>query len=108
MYDEHKKHDGSLPLIGVNTFLPKDHAGEIVTEIELIRSTEEEKSAQIVNVKLYGEARNSLELGSLRGLNETARERGNVFERLMEAVKYNSLGQISHALYEMGGVWPNM
>jgi methylmalonyl-CoA mutase len=103
MYYEHKKHDGSLPLIGVNTFLPKDHGGEIATEIELIRSTEEEKGAQIANVKLYGEARNSLEPGSLRGLQETARERGNVFERLMEAVKYNSLGQISHALYEVGG-----
>jgi methylmalonyl-CoA mutase len=103
MYYEHKKHDGSLPLIGVNTFLPKDHGGEIATEIELIRSTPEEKGAQIANVKLYGEARNSLEPGSLRALQETARERGNVFERLMEAVKYNSLGQISHALYEVGG-----
>jgi methylmalonyl-CoA mutase len=103
MYYEHKKHDGSLPLIGVNTFLPKDHGGEIATEIELIRSTPEEKGAQIANVKLYGEARNSLEPGSLRGLQDTARERGNVFERLMEAVKYNSLGQISHALYEVGG-----
>jgi methylmalonyl-CoA mutase len=103
MYYEHKKHDGSLPLIGVNTFLPKDHGGEIATEIELIRSTEEEKRAQIANVKLYGEARNGLAPGSLRGLQETARERGNVFERLMEAVKYNSLGQISHALYEVGG-----
>jgi methylmalonyl-CoA mutase len=103
MYYEHKKHDGSLPLIGVNTFLPKDHGGEIATEIELIRSTPEEKGAQITNVKLYGEARNSLVPGSLRTLQETARERGNVFERLMEAVKYNSLGQISHALYEVGG-----
>ena len=103
MYYEHKKHDGSLPLIGVNTFLPKDHGGEIATEIELIRSTPEEKGAQIANVRLYGEARNSLEPGSLRGLQDTARERGNVFERLMEAVKYSSLGQISHALYEVGG-----
>ena len=46
LYYEHKKHDGSLPLIGVNTFLPKDHGGDIVTEIELIRSTEDgEESA---------------------------------------------------------------
>ncbi|CAM0999178.1 fused isobutyryl-CoA mutase/GTPase IcmF [Rhodanobacter sp. Root179] len=103
MYYEHKKHDGSLPLIGVNTFLPKDHGGEIATEIELIRSTEEEKGAQIAHVKMYGEARNALVPGSLRTLQDTARERGNVFERLMEAVKYNSLGQISHALYEVGG-----
>ena len=50
MYYEHKKHDGSLPLIGVNTFLPKEHAGEVATTIELIRSTEEEKGQQIANV----------------------------------------------------------
>lgn len=104
MYYEHKKHDGSLPLIGVNTFLPKEHAGEIATEIELIRSTEEEKGAQIANVKLYGEARNSLAADSLKVLQTTARERRNVFEQLIEAVKYNSLGQISHALYEVGGI----
>jgi methylmalonyl-CoA mutase len=103
MYYEHKKHDGSLPLIGVNTFLPKEHGGEIATEIELIRSTEEEKGAQIANVKTYGEARNSLVPESLRTLQNTARERKNVFEQLMEAVKYNSLGQISHALYDVGG-----
>jgi methylmalonyl-CoA mutase len=69
----------------------------------LIRSSDGEEGAQIAHVKLYGEARNALVPGSLRGLQDTARERGNVFERLMEAVKYNSLGQISHALYEVGG-----
>jgi methylmalonyl-CoA mutase len=103
MVYEHKKHDGSLPLIGVNTFLPKEHAGEVVTEIELIRSTPEEKGQQIANVKRYGEARNPLESQSLTRLQKAARERKNVFEELMEAVKYNSLGQISHALYEVGG-----
>ncbi|WP_158754181.1 methylmalonyl-CoA mutase family protein [Dyella sp. S184] len=103
MYYEHKKHDGSLPLIGVNTFLPKDHGGEIATEIELIRSTEEEKGQQIANVKRYGEARNALASDSLKVLQVTARDRRNVFEQLIEAVKYNSLGQISHALYDVGG-----
>ncbi|MEZ2416625.1 methylmalonyl-CoA mutase family protein [Luteibacter sp. RCC_6_2] len=103
MYYEHKKHDGSLPLIGVNTFLPKDHGGEIATEIELIRSTEEEKGQQIDNVLLYGKARNRLAPESLKVLQKTARERRNVFEQLMEAVKNNSLGQISHALYDVGG-----
>ena len=98
-----KKHDGSLPLIGVNTFLPKDHGGEIATEIELIRSTEEEKGAQIANVKRYGEARNALASDSLKVLQGTARDRRNVFEQLIEAVKTNSLGQISHALYDVGG-----
>ncbi|TCV97080.1 methylmalonyl-CoA mutase [Luteibacter rhizovicinus] len=103
MYYEHKKHDGSLPLIGVNTFLPKDHGGEISTEIELIRSTEEEKGQQIDNVLLYGRARNSLAPESLKRLQSTARDRRNVFEQLMDAVKNNSLGQISHALYDVGG-----
>ncbi|WP_266157718.1 methylmalonyl-CoA mutase family protein [Dyella silvatica] len=103
MYYEHKKHDGSLPLIGVNTFLPKDHGGEIATEIELIRSTEEEKGQQITNVKGYGDARNALAPESLKVLQNTARDRRNVFEQLIEAVKYNSLGQISHALYDVGG-----
>ncbi|WP_243050971.1 methylmalonyl-CoA mutase family protein, partial [Dyella sp. RRB7] len=103
MFYEQKKHDGSLPLIGVNTFLPKDHGGEIATEIELIRSTEEEKGQQIDNVRAFGQARNGLAPDSLKTLQATARERRNVFEQLMEAVKYNSLGQISHALYDVGG-----
>ena len=103
LYYEHKKYDGSLPLIGVNTFLPKDHGGEIATTIELIRSTEEEKGQQIANVENYGKARNGLAPGSLKELQKTARDRANIFAKLIEAVKYNSLGQISHALYEVGG-----
>ncbi len=126
LYYEHKKHDGSLPLVGVNTFLPKEHAGEVATEIELIRSTEEEKAQQIANVLAYQKNRNALapsgetshthEVDSadapprqvhdghgLRYLQDTARERRNVFEALVEAVKTHSLGQISHALYDVGG-----
>ena len=98
---EHKKHDGSLPLIGVNTFLPKGHGGDIVTEIELIRSTESEKGQQIENVANYQRLRNA-EAG-LGYLQKTARDRANVFAALMEAVKSYSLGQISHALYDVGG-----
>ncbi|QDW67536.1 methylmalonyl-CoA mutase family protein [Luteimonas granuli] len=126
LYYEHKKHDGSLPLVGVNMFLPKEHAGEIATEIELIRSTEEEKGQQIENVRLWQQSRNVLapvgetEHGhvvedqaaaatephdghGLGYLQKTARERRNVFEALVEAVKTHSLGQISHALYDVGG-----
>ncbi|MBJ6979452.1 methylmalonyl-CoA mutase family protein [Luteimonas sp. MC1895] len=126
LYYEHKKHDGSLPLVGVNTFLPKEHAGEVATEIELIRSTEEEKGQQIENVRLWQTARNVLapvgetehahvveddaaaatephDGHGLGYLQKTARERRNVFEALMEAVKTHSLGQISHALYDVGG-----
>jgi methylmalonyl-CoA mutase len=114
MYYEHKKHDGSLPLIGVNTFLPKEHGGEIATSIELIRSTPEEKAQQIANVRTFQSARNPLALpspaggrgqgeGGLYYLQTTARERKNIFAALMEAVKTHSLGQISHALYDVGG-----
>ncbi|TNY30108.1 methylmalonyl-CoA mutase family protein [Thermomonas haemolytica] len=103
LYYEHKKHDGSLPLVGVNTFLPKEHGGDIVTEIELIRSTEEEKAQQIANVAGYQGNRNGYATEGLKSLQATARERRNVFESLMEAVKTHSLGQISHALYEVGG-----
>jgi len=112
LYYEHKKHDGSLPLIGVNTFLPKDHGGYIVTEIELIRSTESEKGQQIENVANFQQLRNALAVGAPEGANpsaglaylqKTARERQNVFASLMEAVKTHSLGQISHALYDVGG-----
>ncbi|MGB9429942.1 MAG: methylmalonyl-CoA mutase family protein [Gammaproteobacteria bacterium] len=103
LYYEQKKHDGSLPLIGVNTFLPKEHAGDIVTKIELIRSTEHEKRQQIKNVENYRAARNACAAENLKQLQQTARERKNIFSSLMEAVKYNSLGQISHALYEVGG-----
>lgn len=107
LYYEHKKHDGSLPLVGVNTFLPKDHGGDIVTEIELIRSTEAEKGQQIENVATYQAARNALGHASLGAglgfLQQTARDRKNIFAALMEAVKTHSLGQISHSLYEVGG-----
>ena len=65
--------------------------------------TPAEKAQQIENVKRYGEARNPLRADSLASLQKAARERKNVFEELMEAVKFNSLGQISHALYEVGG-----
>ncbi len=103
MYYEHKKHDGSLPLVGVNTFLPREHAGEIATTIELIRSTESEKGAQIRNVETYRASRNAIGQDSLKNLQQVARERKNIFQQLIDAVKYNSLGQISHALYEVGG-----
>ena len=125
MYYERKKHDGSLPLVGVNMYLPKEHAGEISTEIELIRSTPEEKGQQIANVKGWQQSRNGLaplgetdhahviedESGAseshdghgLGYLQQAARDRKNVFEALMEAVKTHSLGQISHALYDVGG-----
>ncbi|HLT03570.1 MAG TPA: methylmalonyl-CoA mutase family protein, partial [Pseudomonas sp.] len=117
LYYEQKKHDGSLPIIGVNTFRAKDGGSEVATEIELIRSTPEEKAQQIANVKAFQAARNHVELpispdgkgtgerlnNPLKTLQNVARDRQNIFAALVQAVKTHSLGQISHALYEVGG-----
>ncbi len=103
MYYEHLKHDGSLPLIGVNTFLPKSGQEDQVTTIELMRSTDEEKRDQITSVHAYQAIRAEDRPGELGRLQQVARERHNVFAQLMESVKVASLGQISGALYDVGG-----
>ncbi len=101
MYYEHKKHDGSYPIIGVNTFLnPKGMAQQ---EIELARSSEEEKQSQIKRLRDF-QARNAGQSAAmLAKLKQTVIDNGNVFAVLVDAVKVCSLGQISSALYEVGG-----
>ena len=103
MYYESKKHDGSLPIIGVNTYKPNKGEEADLPEIELIRSSEAEKNDQIKHLRRFQTARNSRRPEALEQLKSRARERANTFEALIEAVKYYSLGQISHALYEVGG-----
>ncbi len=103
LYYESRKHDGSLPLIGVNTFLPKAGQEDEVHELELIRSTDDEKHGQIGHVRSFQSTHSDDSAAALRGVQAVARERGNVFAELMETVKSNSLGQISSALYEVGG-----
>ena len=102
-YYEHKKHDGSLPLVGVNTFLPKDGGTDGIGKLELIRSTEDEKRQQISQVAAFQRLRNGLAADGLKPLQAIARERRNIFAGLLDAVKTHSLGQISHALYDVGG-----
>jgi methylmalonyl-CoA mutase len=103
LYYESKKHDGSLPLIGVNTFLPKEGQEDEVHELELIRSSVDEKNGQIRNVRAF-RATHAGESGTaLESLQRVARDRGNTFAELMETVKSSSLGQISSALYQVGG-----
>jgi len=102
LYYETKKHDGSLPIIGVNTFLSDSDSDEIKAA-QLIRSTEEEKQDQVAAVRAF-QARNADRTAeALKLLQAVAASRGNVFEQLMEAVKCCSLGQISRALYQVGG-----
>ena len=101
LYYEHKKHDGSYPIIGVNTFLnPKGMAQQ---EIELARSSEEEKQGQLNRLADF-QARNADQAPKwLALLKQTVIENGNVFAVLVEAVKFCSLGQITTALYDVGG-----
>ncbi len=103
LYYESRKHDGSLPLIGVNTFLPKEGQEDEVHKLELIRSTDAEKHDQIRQVRSFQATHGDASAAALGRLQAVARDRGNVFAELMETVKSNSLGQISFALYQVGG-----
>jgi methylmalonyl-CoA mutase len=102
LYYEHQKHSGELPLIGVNTFLSKNGSPTILP-MEVIRSTDEEKQLQINNLIFFWKRNETKSAQALHQLKQTAISNGNLFEELMETVKYCSLGQITHALYEVGG-----
>jgi methylmalonyl-CoA mutase len=102
LYYEHKKHDGSHPIVGINTFL-NPHGSGLATEIELARSTEEEKQSQLARLRDF-QAKNSQEAPLWLGkLKQAVIENRNVFEVLFDAVRHCSLGQIAGALYEVGG-----
>jgi methylmalonyl-CoA mutase len=103
LYYETQKHDGTLPIVGVNTYLSGSDAAEEHKGAQLIRSTEEEKQAQVAAVRAF-QARNAAAApAALARLQQVAAAGGNVFAELMESVKVCSLGQISHALYQVGG-----
>lgn len=102
MYYEHKKHSGDLPVVGVNTFLADDEDAE-PQQVELMRGSEEEKQHQIANLRAWQRRNADQAEAALDRLQAVARDRGNVFEELMETVKVCSLGQITHALFEVGG-----
>ena len=102
LYYEELKHSGEYPLVGVNTFLPEPGQGHNAPN-ELIRSTTEEKESQIAGLAHF-HAINAPERGpALAALQKAIRGRGNGFAALMEAVKSCSLGEITAALYEVGG-----
>ncbi len=103
LYYESQKHDGSFPLVGVNTFLPKVGQEDEVHDLELIRSTESEKQDQIDHVRGFQKTHDEEAGYAIAKLQTVARDRGNVFAELMNTVKSNSLGQISAALYVVGG-----
>ncbi len=101
MLYEHRKHDGSLPLVGVNTFLNPNPEPEL--DIELARSTEEEKQSQIKRLAEFHSKHADKSEEALARLREAAINDENVFEELMNAVRYCSLGQITDTFFEVGG-----
>jgi methylmalonyl-CoA mutase len=104
MYYEMKKHTGELPIIGVNTYLnPNPPSAEEVNNMELARATTEEKELQIHNLRRFQEQHRDQTAAALQALKHAAVNNGNIFEALMETVKTASLGQITRALYEVGG-----
>lgn len=102
LYYETLKHTGEYPIIGVNTFLSSSGSPTILPQ-EVIRSTTEEKEQQIRNVSLFHQRNNANSESSLTNLKNVAVNNGNIFEALLEAAKYCSLGQMSQALYQVGG-----
>ena len=102
LYYEHQKHTGELPIIGVNTFLNKKGSPTVIPG-EVIRSNAQEKEQQINNLRAFQARHAAVSASKLKRLQQVAIENGNLFEELMETVKYCSLGQITHALYQVGG-----
>ncbi len=102
MHYEMLKHTGEYPIIGVNTFLSKEGSPTIIPD-EVIRSTNEEKEAQIATRDALHAAHKTDATKSLSQLQQLAMRNENVFDQLMETTKYCSLGQITNALYEVGG-----
>ncbi len=102
LYYETLKHTGEYPIIGVNTFLNKEGSPTIVPE-EVIRSDQEEKENQIQTLRNLQTAKAEPAKEGLQSLQEAAVQNKNLFEYLIEVTKVASLGQITHALYEVGG-----
>ncbi|WP_156756107.1 fused isobutyryl-CoA mutase/GTPase IcmF [Actinokineospora pegani] len=100
---EHRKHDGSLPLVGVNTFLPTKGEEDEVVEIELARATEHEKQSQVDRVRAFQADHRADAETALARLRAVAATDGNVFDVLMEAARHCTLGQITTAFFEVGG-----
>ena len=101
MFYEHKKHDGSLPIVGVNTFVSEAEEQEV--EIKLARSTDDEKQSQIRRLRVFHSEHEASSKLVLKQLQDAVRHGDNGFELLMDAVRCCSLGQITNALFDVGG-----
>jgi isobutyryl-CoA mutase len=103
MLYEHRKHDGSLPIVGVNTFIKPDDPDAGPVEIELARATEEEKQSQLDRLADFQSRHKEDAEAALRRLQDVATGEGNVFDELMAASRVCSLGQLTDAFFEVGG-----
>jgi methylmalonyl-CoA mutase len=118
LYYEHQKHSGELPIVGVNTFLNPESAAPTSTTLELARSSDDEKKDQITRLRAFqhrhaaASSRANVSSRAQRGissddaltaLKHAAISNTNIFSALMDAVRVCSLGQITHALFEVGG-----
>jgi methylmalonyl-CoA mutase len=101
MLYEHRKHDGSLPIVGVNTFLNPE--GNRDYEIELARSSDDQKQNQIARLREFQASHIDQSSAALERVRQSAISDGNIFTELVEAVQYCSLGEITNALFEVGG-----
>ena len=102
LYYETLKHNGKYPIVGVNTFLSKEGSPTIMPE-EVIRATASEKENQIKRLRALHIANDSIQKANLETLKRTAIQNQNIFSELMEISKTCSLGQITNALYQVGG-----
>jgi len=102
LYYESLKHSGEFPIMGVNTFLSDEGSPTVIPD-EVIRSTKEEKQLQIEQVAAFQERNTEAGRAILYKLQQVAIQNGNLFETLIEATKVCSLGQITQAMYEVGG-----
>jgi len=102
MLYEQRKHDGTLPIIGVNTFL-NPHPDDAVQRLELARATEEEKASQVARLAVFHEEHRDEAEEAIARLKDVATSGGNTFAALMQAVRVCSLGQVTAAFFEVGG-----
>ena len=101
---EQLKHSGELPIVGVNTYVnPNPASEEMVNDMEVARASKAEKDQQIENLQAFHIKNQEHAEAAINRLKEVAMQDGNIFEELMETVKVASLGQITNALYEVGG-----
>ncbi|WP_170981601.1 fused isobutyryl-CoA mutase/GTPase IcmF [Nocardioides dongxiaopingii] len=103
MLYEHRKHDGSLPIVGVNTFRKPAGDGGTPTHVELARATDTEKQSQLDGVRSFQEAHTEEATAALARLKEAATTDENVFAVLMDAARVCTLGQVTDAFFEVGG-----